>query len=197
VTQPRTLRTRARLLSAALDLFEAQGFEATTVAQIAEAAGVSQMTFFRHFPTKESVVVTDPYDPLIAAAVVAQPRGLPPIERVRLGFLVALARIDAVEGEEVRRRVALAARTPALRAATGAGTHDTEDAVADALVADGADPLEARVAAAACVAAMTAALLAWPASATSESLGEIGRRALDHLALAGTTLAPADPTTEA
>ena len=48
----RTLRTRERILAVALDLFERQGYRATTVAQIADAAGVTSMTFFRHFPTK-------------------------------------------------------------------------------------------------------------------------------------------------
>ena len=47
-------RTRARLLAAALDLFARQGYERTTVAQIAAAAGVTEMTFYRHFGSKES-----------------------------------------------------------------------------------------------------------------------------------------------
>ena len=41
-------RTRARLTQAALDLFERQGFEDTTVAQIVAAADVTEMTFYRH-----------------------------------------------------------------------------------------------------------------------------------------------------
>ena len=48
-------RTRERLLAVALDLFAARGYHATTAAQIAAAAGVSEMTFFRHFPAKEDV----------------------------------------------------------------------------------------------------------------------------------------------
>jgi AcrR family transcriptional regulator len=47
-----------------LELFLRDGYDATTVAAIARAAGVSHMTFFRHFPTKESVVLDDPYDPV-------------------------------------------------------------------------------------------------------------------------------------
>ena len=52
----RTLRTRERILAVALDLFERQGYRATTVAQIADAAGVTSMTFFRHVPTKDTRV---------------------------------------------------------------------------------------------------------------------------------------------
>ena len=51
--------TKARLQSSALDLFHRDGFEATSVAQIAEAAGVTERTFFRYFPTKEAVLFQD------------------------------------------------------------------------------------------------------------------------------------------
>ena len=51
--------TKARLQASALDLFHRDGFEATSVAQIAEAAGVTERTFFRYFPTKEAVLFQD------------------------------------------------------------------------------------------------------------------------------------------
>jgi AcrR family transcriptional regulator len=89
LTSARALRTRARIVDVALDLFERNGYEVTTTAQIAADAGVTPMTFFRHFPTKAAVVVSDPYDPLIADAVAAQPAGLTPLERTRRGMLVA------------------------------------------------------------------------------------------------------------
>ena len=66
-------RTHARLQYVALDLFERRGFDATTVAEIAEAAGVTPMTFFRHFPSKSQALLEDPYDPVIAAAVAGRP----------------------------------------------------------------------------------------------------------------------------
>jgi AcrR family transcriptional regulator len=49
-------RNRAALLDAALQLFEKTGYEATTVEQIAAAAGVAPRTFFHHFPSKEDVL---------------------------------------------------------------------------------------------------------------------------------------------
>ncbi|MEO3892024.1 helix-turn-helix domain-containing protein [Nonomuraea sp. B5E05] len=52
-------RTRETLIAAAVELFRRQGYEATTVAQIAAAADVSTRTFFLHFPTKEDVVLAD------------------------------------------------------------------------------------------------------------------------------------------
>ncbi len=74
--------TRARLQREALRLFADRGYDETTIADIAAAAGVTQMTFFRHFPAKELVAVEDPYDPAIAQAVAAQPEDLPVVERV-------------------------------------------------------------------------------------------------------------------
>ena len=64
--------TRARLQREALRLFADRGYDETTIADIAAAAGVTQMTFFRHFPAKELVVVDDPYDPAIAHSVAVQ-----------------------------------------------------------------------------------------------------------------------------
>jgi AcrR family transcriptional regulator len=62
-------QTRERLQEQALRLFVERGYEATTVEQIAAAAGVSHMTFFRYFPTKEDAVLSDSYDPMLVAAI--------------------------------------------------------------------------------------------------------------------------------
>lgn len=180
----RSLRTRARILDAALDLFELHGYDATTTAQIAEAAGVTPVTFFRHFPTKAAVVVSDPYDPQIAEAVGAQPRDLSPLERTRRGMLAAVAQIDAVEDATARRRIALAGSLPSLRAAVAGSMAATEQAIVDQLVADGVDGFDARVAAAACLGAATAALLLL--SDLDVTVGQAVARAL-------TQLGPDDP----
>jgi len=55
-------RTRSALLDAALNLFSAKGYDQTTTDEIAESAGVSPRTFFRYFPTKESVLFAGEYD---------------------------------------------------------------------------------------------------------------------------------------
>jgi AcrR family transcriptional regulator len=53
------LATRGALQAAALDLFSREGFDATSTASIAAAAGVTERTFYRHFPTKEAVLFDD------------------------------------------------------------------------------------------------------------------------------------------
>jgi AcrR family transcriptional regulator len=76
-------KTRAALQEHALRLFREQGYEATTVDEIAEAAEVSPSTFFRYFPTKEDVVLYDALDPLLLEAFEAQPADLSPVGAVR------------------------------------------------------------------------------------------------------------------
>ena len=68
-------RTRFAIQQEALRLFREQGYGATTVEQIAEAAEVSPSTFFRYFQTKDALVLTDDYDPIMVERFRAQPPG--------------------------------------------------------------------------------------------------------------------------
>ncbi|MBC7292166.1 MAG: TetR family transcriptional regulator [Actinotalea sp.] len=165
----------------ALRLFLERGYDATTVNDVAEAAGVSHMTFFRHFPTKESVVLDDPYDPLIGELVRAQPTDLPPLERARRGLLAAWSSLPEPADDETRARVRLVAGHPGLRAHAWENNQRTEDLVAEVLRDGGAPRLEARVAAGACLGALTAALLDWGAADD----GPLGPRVVAALELLG------------
>lgn len=178
----RSEATHDRLRSIALALFVGQGFEATTVNEIAAAAGVSPMTFFRHFPTKDAVVLDDPYDDAIAAAVLAQSRRLPALERVRLGIASAWDALPEPTELETRSRVRLIAEHRGLLARSWENNRRTGDLIAEALIVDGVDALEARVAAAACLAALMEALLLWGVSHTGRELGPLVGDALSHLA---------------
>jgi AcrR family transcriptional regulator len=176
-------RTRDRLVDAALELFERQGFEVTTVAQVAAAAGVTEMTYFRHFAAKHGVLFDDPYDPVIVAAVGAQSSTLDPLRRAARGLRQAWAQVPEPEGDVVRRRVRIVAATPSLRGEMWRNNAETERLVAERLVADGAEPLPAKVAAAAVLAGVTAALLEWSLGVTS--LADTIDLALDTLEAAG------------
>ena len=110
-------KTRAAIRECAMRLFYAQGYEATTVEQIAEAAEVSPSTFFRYFRTKEDVVLSDEYDPLLIRAFDTQPAGLTPLQAMRRAFRQVIGRIPPSELAEIRQRVRLMHTVPALRAA--------------------------------------------------------------------------------
>ncbi len=164
----RAARTRDRLQAAALDLVARQGFEATTAAEIAAAAGVSEMTFFRHFATKEDVILDDPYDPLLAEAVRAQPRELAPIERVRRAVLESWAALPQPVDEVTRTRIAVTVREPRLMARAWQNNRRTEALVAEALAETGVDRLEADAAAGAVFGALMAGLLSVRPSPSSD-----------------------------
>jgi AcrR family transcriptional regulator len=174
----RSAATRHRLAQVALDLFEANGYERTTVTEIAAAAGVSHMTFFRYFPKKESVLLDDPYDPAIARLVADQAASLPAIERVARGLLAVSAAMDDAVGADARRRIAVAAGVSELRAGIAENNRATEDAIVAACAPDGSDPLDVRVAAAACLAALSTALMRWATTDADGALGDVVRAAL-------------------
>ena len=110
-------RTRATIQTHALQLFRDQGYDATTVEQIIDAAEISETTFFRYFPTKEDVVLQDDYDPLIIAAYRKQPPELAPVPAMRAAFAAVFAGMTPGQKTEQRDRVALILAVPRLRAA--------------------------------------------------------------------------------
>ncbi len=110
-------RTRAAIQSHALRLFTDQGYDQTTIDQIIDAADVSASTFFRYFPTKESVVLFDDFDPLIISAFQAQPREIPPVAALRVALREAFVGLSREQLEEQRERLALVLGVPALRGA--------------------------------------------------------------------------------
>ncbi|MDQ2880987.1 MAG: TetR family transcriptional regulator [Actinomycetota bacterium] len=85
--------TRRRIQQHALRLFLSKGYESTTVGEIAAAAGVSHMTFFRYFPTKEAAVESDDYDPLIAELISRRPPEEEPLIALHRALSEGLARI--------------------------------------------------------------------------------------------------------
>lgn len=170
--------THQRLQDTAIRLFEDRGFDDVTVEEVARAAGVSHMTFFRHFPTKESVVLDDPYDPLIGEAVARQDPQVPVVQRTLLGVLEAWRSSDSPDDDSVRTRLRLAAGHRSLRARVWENNHRTEQVIVEALTSTGAPPLDARVAAGAVMGALTAALLDWAEATDDDSLGDRVMRTL-------------------
>ena len=111
------VRTRESLVSAALSLFTTQGFDATTVDQIAAAADVSQRTFFRYFLTKEDVALEPvrQVESRFLEVLRRQPLGAPPMQALRESSRQTWRRLE--EEQQMERHlgaVLLVARTPAL-----------------------------------------------------------------------------------
>lgn len=112
------LKTRIAIRRATYELIEEQGYEATTIEQIAEAAEVSASTVFRYFPTKEDIVLTDEYDPVMADVLRGRPADEPPLESIRFIVLQQLGSAFANEAEltEMTQRTRLMVQIPAIRA---------------------------------------------------------------------------------
>ena len=112
----RRRKTRAAIQAHALRLFAEQGYHATTVEQIADAAEVSPSTFFRYFPTKEDVVLHDELDPkLIALAERAAGRA-GPVAAIRRSMRETFAGLPEAEVARELQRHELARTVPELRA---------------------------------------------------------------------------------
>ena len=105
---------RERLVLAALDLFVEQGYDATTVAQIAESAGVTKSTFFRHFPDKRELLVVgqEALSRLLAEGIAEAPAEAGPLDAVAVGLTRASEAMGPVVREiGPRLKVAIAAST--------------------------------------------------------------------------------------
>ncbi|MFI2430615.1 TetR/AcrR family transcriptional regulator [Streptomyces sp. NPDC018693] len=110
------IKTREAIRAAMYALVEEQGYDATTIDQIAERAEVSPSTVFRYFPTKEDIVLTDEYDPVLMEVLRNRPADEPWADSIRFVFLAA-ARAGVEEDLEMaRRRTRLVAEVPAVRA---------------------------------------------------------------------------------
>jgi AcrR family transcriptional regulator len=108
-------RTRAAIQQEALRLFREQGYEATTIEQIAEAAEFSPSTFFRYFPTKEDVVMYDDLDPAVIAAFGAQPDTVGPVRALRNAMRQVFAEIPPEAVHDMQERFQLIMSVPELR----------------------------------------------------------------------------------
>ncbi|MFF8842648.1 TetR/AcrR family transcriptional regulator [Streptomyces sp. NPDC015127] len=178
------LKTRIAIRKATYRLIAEQGYEATTVEQIAAAAEVSPSTVFRYFPAKEDIVLTDEYDPAMVAALRARPAGEAPIASLRAVLTEAVSSVAEHEPEELRLRTRLMTEVPALRARMTETLAETSQMLA-APIADRAgresDDLEVRVFTAAVMGALRETMLYWAEGGQREDLVGLVDRTLDAL----------------
>ena len=108
-------KTRAAIQRHALRLFREQGYDATTVEQIAAAVEISPSTFFRYFPSKEDVVLYDAVDPVLFASFSAQPPELTPIQAMRGAIRTVFERLPERDLANEWERTLLVLSAPDLR----------------------------------------------------------------------------------
>lgn len=154
------IKTRQTIRREAFRLIEENGYAATTVEQIADAAEVSPSTFFRYFPSKESVLLADDLDPMILDALAQLPADLSPIQAFRRAYEITIASMseDQREFENIRQRLIFS--IPDLKAAVYDEYFRTVSSVAEAVsrrTGRAAGDFEVRVFAGALTGAMMAA----------------------------------------
>ncbi|MFG2037989.1 TetR family transcriptional regulator [Dactylosporangium sp. NPDC048998] len=157
-------KTRWAIQEHAVRLFVQQGYDATTVEQIAEAAEISPSTFFRYFKTKEDVVIQDRYDELMAEEIRNAPPDLPPLEVFRRTLTNAFGSIGPEEIEQTMQRAKLQFAVPALRMRALDSMQDSIRYLAAPLaerLGRPKDDFRCQAFVGACVGAMINALMTW------------------------------------
>lgn len=172
-----------RLVLAALDLFAERGYENTTVVDIAERAGLTKSTFFRHFQDKREVLFGgDTMSRLLADGITAAPETATPLEAVADA-------LDAVGREAftpdhrafTARRQAVIAANPELREREALKRLGITAAMADALRRRGTPELAARVTAELAALALAIAHERWSEAGNTDGFAEVARRTLGEV----------------
>ncbi len=109
------IKTREAIREATYALIKEHGYDATTIEQIAERAEVSPSTVFRYFPTKEDIVLTDEYDPVLLEELRARPTDEPWPDTVRHVMREAIRTGVEEDAEVARLRTHLMVQVPAVR----------------------------------------------------------------------------------
>jgi AcrR family transcriptional regulator len=115
-------QTRQQLISSAMQLFEQNGYEQTTVAEIASGAGVSTKTFFNYFASKDEVLFPHLSRRIDAAVALIEQRGpddqLPDVLVAAMQHMLADALTEEVDGGLATVRLPMIMSVPAVQAAT-------------------------------------------------------------------------------
>ena len=180
--------TRDELLDHAARLFAERGFDAVTTADIAEAADVSQRTFFRHFPSKEAVLYGHAH--VLREGMLAEFGSRPDDESVIASVIAAVRAMAAyydTHRDETFLQAQLAADFPAVAAYARAYVqsdweHELTAAIADRM---GVDPLadpRPEILSGAAFAAYRAAVRRWSAAGGRDAFGDLLDESLSALA---------------
>jgi AcrR family transcriptional regulator len=162
-----------RLVVAAVDLFTEQGYDATTVAQIAERAGVTRSTFFRHFSDKRELLVAgqETLSRLLADGITEAPADATPIAAVAAGLERASSEMGPANRELGPRIHAAVAASTELQERDALKRVGMAAAMSDALVARGVPDPTAHLAAELGVLAFKRGYAQWAATDRDDGTG--------------------------
>lgn len=160
---------RARLREAALDLYAEQGYDATTTAQIAARAGVTERTYFRHFADKREVLFDGEQElrDLMCGAVASAPAGLTPLHQVLRAYRAAVP-LFVTGRSTAQRRVQVIETSPALQERAHAKVAALSEALIGELQERDVQQPTARLAVRAGAAVFEHAVSAWGGRSAAE-----------------------------
>jgi len=185
-------KTRESIQRTALRLFEKQGYEETTIEEVAAAAEISPSTFFNYFPTKEDVVLFDAYDPMAVRMLLDRPKDEPlsiGLRKVLEGLAAAFER----DKRMILARGRLFVEVPELRARMWDEVERNQELIANLLAERTGrrpDDFELRVTARVLLSAVLEATLDWMRGNGRHSLLDLVNRALDVVELGARLSAP-------
>lgn len=170
------LATRRHIRDVALHLFETRGYASVTIEQISAEADVSPVTFYRHFHTKEGVIVSVVLSPEVETALAAVPRVTTPsdIDSIFTDFFA-----DSAEwAESLMRRLKLIVSTPELIDALWQRSSQWTDAISATLPVG----LSNRILARCLVGATIECALSWAEQSQAHDIGELHKLTRDAVA---------------
>lgn len=153
---------RDRMTRAAVELFAERGFERTTAGDIAERAGVTERTFFRHFADKREVLFDGgrAMEQAVHDGIAAAADGVPPLDAALLGVAASTELLEA-RREHAARRAEIIAATPVLRERELLKLAGMAEAATAALRDRGTPPRDAELAAHAAMSVFQVAFGRW------------------------------------
>jgi len=180
-------KTKVAIQRAALRLFKRQGYEETTVEQIAAAADISESTFFNYFPSKEDVVIYDEYDPQIFAALATGKHDEPLAKSIEklIGTLGGLFEADH---DAIYERAKLSLEVPELRAHAWEELEKARDQMGSIIATRTGRPasdLRVRVVSMALVGAAFEAAMEWVRSGGKGNMIDLLKKAIDAIGFYG------------
>lgn len=181
---------RERLVVAAVELFSEKGYDDTTVAEIAERAGLTKSTFFRYFPDKRELLVAgqETLGTLFAEGIAGAPRGATPLEAVGAGLEAVAGAMGPINRELWPRMKAAIAASAELQERDALKSVGLAASVTSALVARGVPEPTAHLAAELGLLAFKRGYAEWTEGDSDNGLAHYMSVALNELRAATATL---------